>query len=101
MGASLKTLRRVLWGDFYLNSKQKKFEIGALDKGKEPLFCKYILSYFFNIYTLVYEKNKEKCLEFAKQLQIKIYPREEKAIMTAPDSFLTTLLGGVIAEQDG
>ena len=64
-----------------------------MDKGKEPLFCKYILNYFFDIYTLVDEKNKEKCLNFAKQLKIKIYPREEKSIMTAPDSFLTALLG--------
>lgn len=93
MGATPKLLRRVLFGDFYMNTKQRRFEKGAIDKGKEPLFCKFILSYFFNIYTLVGEKNKEKCIEFANQLKIKIYPRDEKAIMSSPDSFLTTVLG--------
>ena len=101
--------------------KQKRFEIGATDKGKEPLFCKMILTYFYEIYERVHDKNKEKewfhfslkrinkvdprpeglekfgtltkVLEFAKQLKVKLYPRDEKSIMTNPDSFLTTLLG--------
>ena len=66
---------------------------GALEKGKDPAFCTYILKYFYEIYNLVADKNKEKCMAFAQQLKIKIYPREEKAIMTSPDSFLTSLLG--------
>ena len=40
--------------------KQKRFEIGATDKGKEPLFCKMILTYFYEIYERVHDKNKEK-----------------------------------------
>ena len=59
----------MLWGDYYMNMKQKRFEFGAANKGKEPLFCKLILKYFFDIYNLVHEKNKEKCIEFAKQLK--------------------------------
>ena len=40
--------------------KQKRFELGAADKGKEPLFCKMILTYFYEIYERVHDKNKEK-----------------------------------------
>ncbi|CBY10085.1 unnamed protein product [Oikopleura dioica] len=93
LGARKNVLKRALWGDYYINMKQKKIVKGALEKGKDPAFCTYILKYFYEIYNLVADKNKEKCMAFAQQLKIKIYPREEKAIMTSPDSFLTSLLG--------
>ena len=38
------------------------------------------------------DKNKEACLEFAKKINIKLYPRDEKSITTAPDAFLLTLM---------
>lgn len=87
LGARKNVLKRALWGDYYINMKQKKIVKGALEKGKDPAFCTYILKYFYEIYNLVADKNKEKCMAFAQQLKIKIYPREEKAIMTSPDSF--------------
>ena len=91
-GASISVLSKTLFGDYYINMKQKRFCNGATDKGKEPLFCKLILSYLYQIYENVNDKNKEKCIEFAKRVGAKLYPRDEKAIMTSPDSFLLTLM---------
>ena len=88
----VRTLEHVLFGDYYINQKQKRFCRGAIDKGKEPLFCKMILSYIFEIYDHVTEKNKEKAVEFAKKIGVKLYPRDEKSILTSPDSFLLTLM---------
>ena len=51
-----------------------------------------ILSYIFEIYDHVTEKNKEKAVEFAKKIGVKLYPRDEKSISTSPDSFLLTLM---------
>ena len=85
-------MEHVLFGDYYINQKQKRFCRGAIDKGKEPLFCKMILSYIFEIYEHVTDKNKEKAVEFAKKIGVKLYPRDEKSISTSPDSFLLTLM---------
>jgi len=92
IGTPVRTLEHVLFGDYYINQKQKRFCRGAIDKGKEPLFCKMILSYIFEIYDHVTEKNKEKAVEFAKKIGVKLYPRDEKSISTSPDSFLLTLM---------
>ncbi|CBY42186.1 unnamed protein product [Oikopleura dioica] len=74
LGARKNVLKRALWGDYYINMKQKKIVKGALEKGKDPAFCTYILKYFYEIYNLVADKNKGKCMAFAQQLKIKIYP---------------------------
>jgi len=91
-GTSVPILSKTLFGDYYVNVKQKRFCIGAVDKGKEPLFCKLILSYLFEIYEHVENKNKDKCIQFAKRIGVKLYPRDEKAIMSSPDSFLLSLM---------
>merc|ERR1712131_79547 len=77
IGTPVRTLEHVLFGDYYINQKQKRFCRGAIDKGKEPLFCKMILSYIFEIYEHVTDKNKEKAVEFAKKIGVKLYPRDE------------------------
>ena len=38
------------------------------------------------------DRNKDACVEFARRVGAKLYPRDEKAIMTTPDAFLLTLM---------
>ena len=46
-------LMKTLWGDYYLNAKQKKILKGAFTKGKKPLFVQFILDNLWNVYDAV------------------------------------------------
>lgn len=54
-------MAKVLWGDYYLNSKTKSIVKGAQEKAKKPLFVQFVLENIWNLYDLVLvRKDKEK-----------------------------------------
>lgn len=76
-GVKEEILRKVLWGDFYLNSKTKRFMKGAQEKAKKPLFVQVILDNLWNVYETVAMRNeKEKVPVICEKLGIKLTTRD-------------------------
>ncbi|CAH0588062.1 unnamed protein product [Chrysodeixis includens] len=77
LGVKEEILRKVLWGDFYLNTKTKRFMKGAQEKAKKPLFVQVILDNLWNVYETVAMRNeKEKVPVICEKLGIKLTTRD-------------------------
>lgn len=77
LGVKEELLQKVLWGDFYLNSKTKRFMKGAQEKAKKPLFVQVILDNLWNIYeTIALRNEKEKVPTICEKLGIKLTARD-------------------------
>lgn len=76
-GVKEEILRKVLWGDFYLNTKTKRFMKGAQEKAKKPLFVQVILDNLWNVYdTIVMRHDKDKVPIICEKLGIKLTTRD-------------------------
>lgn len=76
-GVKEELLKKVLWGDFYLNSKTKRFMKGAQEKAKKPLFVQLVLDNLWNAYeTIVMRHEKEKVPVICEKLGIKLTTRD-------------------------
>ncbi|OQV14692.1 Elongation [Hypsibius exemplaris] len=79
LGVSRSVLRKTLWGDFYLNVKEKKVMRGALAKGKRPLFVQFVLENIWQVYDAVINKmDKDLTFKITEALGLKIHARETK-----------------------
>lgn len=81
LGFSHTALSKTLWGDFYLDMKNKKVIPGAKLKPSQsnlkPLFVSLILEQIWNIYdACVLERDDEKLLKIVAKLGAKISPRD-------------------------
>lgn len=77
LGVKEDLLKKVLWGDFYLNSKTKRFMKGAQEKAKKPLFVQVIFDNLWNIYeTIILRNDKEKVPVICEKLSIKLTTRD-------------------------
>ncbi|XP_059060519.1 elongation factor-like GTPase 1 [Achroia grisella] len=77
LGIKEDLLRKVLWGDFYLNTKTKRVMKGAQEKAKKPLFVQVILDNLWSIYeTIVSRNEKEKVSIMCEKLGIKLTARD-------------------------
>ncbi|XP_041980466.1 elongation factor-like GTPase 1 [Aricia agestis] len=77
LGVKEELLRKVLWGDFYLNAKTKRFMKGAQEKAKKPLFVQVVFDNLWNIYeTIVLRNDKEKVPVICEKLGIKLTTRD-------------------------
>ncbi|XP_060804573.1 elongation factor-like GTPase 1 [Amyelois transitella] len=77
LGIKEELLRKVLWGDFYLNTKAKRVMKGAQEKAKKPLFVQVILDNLWNVYeTIVTRNEKEKVPVMCEKLGIKLTARD-------------------------
>ena len=74
---NLSVLRRTLWGDYYINVKEKKILKGAAAKNKKPLFVQLVLDNIWALYqTVLVDKDKEKLDKMIATLGLKISARE-------------------------
>lgn len=74
---SESVLRKTLWGDFFLNAKERKIMKGALIKNKKPLFVQLVLDNIWSMYqTILIDKDKEKLEKMTNALGLKIAPRD-------------------------
>lgn len=77
LGVKEEILKKVLWGDFYLNTKTKRFMKGAQEKAKKPLFVQVILDNLWNVYeTVVMRHEKDKVPVICEKLGIKLTARD-------------------------
>ncbi|GAV07633.1 hypothetical protein RvY_17448 [Ramazzottius varieornatus] len=76
---SRNVLRKTLWGDFYINIKEKKVQRGALNKGKKPLFVQLILENIWQIYDAVCnKKDKDLTDKIVTALGLQLHARDAK-----------------------
>ncbi|KPJ09901.1 Elongation factor Tu GTP-binding domain-containing protein 1 [Papilio machaon] len=77
LGVKEEILKKVLWGDFYLNPKTKRFMKGAQEKAKKPLFVQVIFDNLWNVYeTIVLRNEKDKVPVICEKLNIKLTTRD-------------------------
>ena len=72
-----EVLNKTLWGDFYLNSKEKKIMKGALSKARKPLFVTMVLDNLNSIYeTIVFRRDKPAIEKIVSSLGIRFTTRD-------------------------
>ncbi|VDB85573.1 unnamed protein product [Peniophora sp. CBMAI 1063] len=82
LGMKEANLRRVLWGDFYLDPKTKRVIGYKHLKGRtlKPLFVQFVLENIWAIYDAVlFNPNPEKVEKIVKTLNLKVLPRDLKS----------------------
>lgn len=84
LGFSHKALLKTLWGEFYLDMKNKKVIPGNKLKPSQsnlkPLFVSLILEQIWNIYdACVLERDDEKVEKIVSKLGVKISPRDMRS----------------------
>ncbi|KAH7910847.1 P-loop containing nucleoside triphosphate hydrolase protein [Hygrophoropsis aurantiaca] len=82
LGFKEANLRRVLWGDFFLDPKTKKVISYKHLRGRalKPLFVQFILENIWAVYdAVILNPNPEKTSKIVSALNLKILPRELKS----------------------
>ncbi|KAJ7601116.1 translation elongation factor 2 [Mycena floridula] len=82
LGMKEANLRRVLWGDFYLDPKTKRVISYKHLRGRalKPLFVQFVLDNIWAVYDAVLlNPNPDKVLKITAALNVKIPPRELKS----------------------
>ncbi|KZV68795.1 P-loop containing nucleoside triphosphate hydrolase protein [Peniophora sp. CONT] len=82
LGMKEENLRRVLWGDFYLDPKTKRVIGYKHLKGRtlKPLFVQFVLENIWAIYdAILFNPNSDKVEKIVKTLNLKILPRDLKS----------------------
>ncbi|SCU87216.1 LADA_0E02696g1_1 [Lachancea dasiensis] len=79
LGAKRENLQKVLWGDFFMDPKTKKFINNKGLKGRtlKPLFVSLILENIWKIYNnILKERDSETLEKITNTLNIKVSPRD-------------------------
>ncbi|KDQ62198.1 hypothetical protein JAAARDRAFT_203395 [Jaapia argillacea MUCL 33604] len=79
LGIKEANLRRVLWGDFYLDPKTKKVISHKHLRGRalKPLFVQFVLENIWSVYdAVVINPNPDKVAKIVTALNLKILPRD-------------------------
>ncbi|KAG6336112.1 hypothetical protein ID866_2978 [Astraeus odoratus] len=82
LGFKEGNLRRVLWGDFYLDPKTKRVISHKHLKGRalKPLFVQFVLENIWAVYdAVVLNLNTEKVTKIVSTLNLKVLPRDLKS----------------------
>ncbi|KAG7088583.1 hypothetical protein E1B28_012560 [Marasmius oreades] len=82
LGVKEGNLRRVLWGDFYLDPKTKRVISYKHLRGRalKPLFVQFVLENIWAVYdAVVLNPNSEKIAKIVATLNLKISPRDLKS----------------------
>jgi ribosome assembly protein 1 len=83
LACNAAVLQRTLWGDYYINMKEKKILRGASAKGKKPLFVQLVLENIWSVYeTIVVAKDKIKLEKMISALGLSVAPRDLKTTDT-------------------
>ncbi|TPX60007.1 hypothetical protein PhCBS80983_g02070 [Powellomyces hirtus] len=94
LGIREDLLRKVLWGDYYLDPRTKRVlgHKGLKGRSLKPMFVQFILDNLWALYDTVLETNdREKVEKIVKALNVKVLPRD----MRSKDSrgLLQTIMG--------
>ncbi|KAJ3123427.1 Elongation factor-like GTPase 1 [Nowakowskiella sp. JEL0407] len=74
-------LKRVLWGDYYLDPKAKRVigRKGLKGRVLKPLFVQFVLDNIWAVYDAVLTNDREKVEKIVNTLNIKVLPRDLKS----------------------
>eukprot|EP00833_Pecoramyces_ruminatium_P016129 jgi/Orpsp1_1/1190161/evm.model.d7180000077100.1 len=99
LGIKENLLKKVLWGDYYLDPKTKKIIGYKHLKGRnlKPMFVQFILDNIWTIFEAVENNDKEKIDKIVKSLNLKILPRDLKSKDTR--AVQSTICSTCIVEQ--
>lgn len=74
---SKRALSKTLWGDYYVNMKQKMILKGAQNKAKKPLFVSMVLENIWSVYDVVYIRKDSVLMDkILSSLNIKLSKRD-------------------------
>ncbi|XP_050532477.1 elongation factor-like GTPase 1 isoform X2 [Daktulosphaira vitifoliae] len=77
LGISLTTLKKTLWGDYYLNLKTKRILKGAQEKAKKPLFVQMIIENIWLVYDIIInQKDKNRLIKIADSMNVTLNSRD-------------------------
>ena len=94
MNMSRKVLNTTLWGDFYLNSKQKKIFKKPRSANDMPMFVQLVLQSVFHVYdSIMVKKSKPHIEKICKKLDLKVPPRDLVRVVDNPRGVLQTVMG--------
>lgn len=81
LGIKEQILKKVLWGDYYLDPKTKKVLGYKHLKGRnlKPMFVQFIFDNIWTIFDAVEQGDKDKVEKIVKSLGLKILPRDLKS----------------------
>ncbi|RIA97611.1 P-loop containing nucleoside triphosphate hydrolase protein [Glomus cerebriforme] len=82
LGMKEKILRKVLWGDYYLEPKTKRLLEHKHLKGRQlkPLFVQLVLENIWAVYdSIIINNNREKIEKIVKTLNLKVLPRDMRS----------------------
>ncbi|CAG8502756.1 5914_t:CDS:10 [Paraglomus occultum] len=107
-------LRKVLWGDYYLEPKTKRILLQKHLRGRQlkPMFVQFVLENIWNVYdAVVLNNNREKIEKIVKALNLKqyyislfffsmiLFLISKSSILLAPDYFLDSAFILAVVEQ--
>ncbi len=76
-GIKEDVLNKTLWGDFYLNTKEKKIMKGAQSKAKKPLFVTMVLENIYAVYeAIIVRRDKLAIQKILNSLGVKFTTRD-------------------------
>ncbi|OTF69591.1 elongation factor Tu GTP-binding domain-containing protein 1-like protein [Euroglyphus maynei] len=77
LGFSVNALTKTLWGDYYLNVREKRIQKGAQSKAKKPLFVTFVLENLSKIYEkFLIKHDKFEMIKMAQSLDITLETRD-------------------------
>ncbi|RHZ72135.1 hypothetical protein Glove_245g12 [Diversispora epigaea] len=82
LGIKENILRKVLWGDYYLDPKTKRLLQYKHLKGRQlkPMFVQFVLENIWAVYdSVIINSNIEKIEKIVKALNLKILPRDKRS----------------------
>lgn len=89
-GFSENVLNKTLWGDYYLNTKEKRIQKGAQLKAKKTLFVTLVLENLSKVYEkFVLKRDKNEMAKIAQSLGVNLTSRDLNH--TDPKTALTQL----------
>jgi len=90
-----ENLIKVLWGDYYYNSKTKKIYTEPPNSNSKPIFVDFILNNIYKVYqSILIEKNIEQTKKIISSLKIEITQKElnENTINKNPQILLRAIM---------
>ncbi|RIB02088.1 P-loop containing nucleoside triphosphate hydrolase protein [Gigaspora rosea] len=82
LGIKESILCKVLWGDYYLDPKTRRFLQQKHLKGRQlkPMFVQFVLENIWAVYdSVIINNNREKIEKIVKSLQLKVLPRDMRS----------------------
>ncbi|CAG8453155.1 2691_t:CDS:10 [Ambispora leptoticha] len=82
LNIKMNLLRKILWGDYYLDPKTKRILQNKHLKGRhlKPMFVQFVLDNIWAIYdAVILNNNREKIEKIVKTLNLKVLPRDMRS----------------------